>query len=227
MLPQIANVFQIWWTLAGYEDEAAGFKPIRNREIFWMNDNQENRALGSQFIRILRTATISKVEYMHEVCVVKLLWILSFLQVSFRRQIGSALIFCRRDSVQHSTWLDRWRPLTNVFETLDAGQTGKNIRGGPLTKFYTGTLRLEVQTLVFISGGLGPSLFLDQTEARRAEKSFLETEPPPPVTSGSGWPPASLISRAGSSTVFYIQFWTEKVPLSFTFYWQIVLLSHT
>ena len=25
--------------------------------------------------------------------------------------------------------------------------------GGPLTKFYTGTPRLEVQTLVFISGG--------------------------------------------------------------------------
>jgi len=47
MLPQIATVFQIWWTLAGYEDEAAGFKPISNREIFWMNDNQENRALGS------------------------------------------------------------------------------------------------------------------------------------------------------------------------------------
>ena len=28
--------------------------------------------------------------------------------------------------------------------------------------------------------GVGPrSLFLDQTEARRAEKNFLETEPPP------------------------------------------------
>ena len=47
MLPQIANVFHIWWTLAGYEDEAAGFKPIINGEIFWMNDNQENHALGS------------------------------------------------------------------------------------------------------------------------------------------------------------------------------------
>ena len=47
MLPQIANVFQIWWTLAGYEEVTAGFKPIRNGEIFWMNDNQENRALGS------------------------------------------------------------------------------------------------------------------------------------------------------------------------------------
>ena len=47
MLPKIANVLQIWWTLAGNEDEAAGFKPIRNGEIFWMNDNQENRAVGS------------------------------------------------------------------------------------------------------------------------------------------------------------------------------------
>ena len=68
MLPQIANVFQIWWTLAGYEDEAAGFKPIINGEIFWMNDNQENHVLASQFIGILRTATISNIECMYEVC---------------------------------------------------------------------------------------------------------------------------------------------------------------
>ena len=33
-----------------------------------------------------------------------------------------------------------------------------------------------------------PLLFLDQTEARRAEKSFLETSPPPP-SKGLGGPP--------------------------------------
>ena len=33
-------------------------------------------------------------------------------------------------------------------------------------------------------GGLDPLLFLDQTEAQRAEKIFLET--PPPLIKGSG-----------------------------------------
>ena len=148
----------------------------------------------------------------------------SFLQVSFRRQIGSALIFCRRDSVQHSTWVDRWRPLTNVFETLDAGQTGKNTRWGPLTKFYTGTLRLEVQTLVFISGRGSQALPYFKTKLR-PEKIFRRPSSPLPQGLGDRLPPASLISRSGSGTVFYIQFWTEKVPLSFTFYWQMVPLS--
>ena len=30
-------------------------------------------------------------------------------------------------------------------------------------------------------GGPGPPLFLDQTKARRVEKNFLETCPPPPL----------------------------------------------
>ena len=34
-------------------------------------------------------------------------------------------------------------------------------------------------------GGTPPLLFLDQTEAQRAEKYFLETTPPPPRRSGS------------------------------------------
>ena len=35
-LSHIANVFQSWSTVAGYEEyTAGGFKPIRNREIFW------------------------------------------------------------------------------------------------------------------------------------------------------------------------------------------------
>ena len=34
--------------------------------------------------------------------------------------------------------------------------------------------------------GPGPGLFLDQTEARRAKKNFLETAPTPPLIKGSG-----------------------------------------
>ena len=41
---------------------------------------------------------------------------------------------------------------------------------------------------------LPPPLFLDQTEARRAEKNFLETAPL--LISGSGWPPLPLIWRS-------------------------------
>ena len=41
------------------------------------------------------------------------------------------------------------------------------------------------------TGGPAPSLFLDQTEAQKAEKNFFETIPPPP----------HLISRVGSGTV--------------------------
>ena len=49
-------------------------------------------------------------------------------------------------------------------------------------------------------GGTGSPLFLDQTEARRAEKSFLRPPPPPPI-SGSVWPgPPPLIWRSGSDT---------------------------
>ena len=33
-LSDIANLFQIWPTLAGNEELAGGFKPIRNGEVF-------------------------------------------------------------------------------------------------------------------------------------------------------------------------------------------------
>ena len=33
-------------------------------------------------------------------------------------------------------------------------------------------------------GGGGGGLFLDQTEAQRAEKNFFETTPPPPLSQG-------------------------------------------
>ena len=39
ILPDIAIVFQIWSTLAGNEGLAGGFEPIRNEEMFWMNNN--------------------------------------------------------------------------------------------------------------------------------------------------------------------------------------------
>ena len=40
-------------------------------------------------------------------------------------------------------------------------------------------------------GGLGPHLFLDQTEARRAEKFFLETPPPLYLRVWMTWSPLS------------------------------------
>ena len=39
IVPDIVNVFYVWSTLAGYEELAGGFQPKRNREIFWMNNN--------------------------------------------------------------------------------------------------------------------------------------------------------------------------------------------
>ena len=51
-------------------------------------------------------------------------------------------------------------------------------------------------------GGPGPPLFLDQAEARRAEKTFFWVRLPP-LISGPGWPPP-LIWRSGSAvTVIY------------------------
>ena len=44
-------------------------------------------------------------------------------------------------------------------------------------------------------------LFLDQTEARRAPKKLLETCPPPPLISGSGWLLPLLIWRSESTTL--------------------------
>ena len=54
------------------------------------------------------------------------------------------------------------------------------------------------------SGGRGPGspasrLFLEQTEARRAEKIFWDLGPPS-LISGSGWHPSPLIWRSGSVT---------------------------
>ena len=64
------------------------------------------------------------------------------------------------------------------------------------------TLKLPVQN----SGGSRrgargtrtPSLFLDQTEARRAEKNFRRPSPPPHFNAGSGWP---------APTPLYLKIW--------------------
>ena len=50
-------------------------------------------------------------------------------------------------------------------------------------------------------GTRAPLLFLDQTEARRAEKSFLETSPLP-LSKGLDDHPPPLISRSGYGTAF-------------------------
>ena len=43
-------------------------------------------------------------------------------------------------------------------------------------------------------GGPGPPLFLDQNEARKAEKKFFLRLPPPPrLSEGLDYPPAPLI----------------------------------
>ena len=46
-----------------------------------------------------------------------------------------------------------------------------------------------------------PPLFLDQTEARRATRIFLDTYLVPPISKGVVDPPPRLISRSGSGTV--------------------------
>ena len=51
-------------------------------------------------------------------------------------------------------------------------------------------------------GTRAPLLFLDQTEARRAEKSFLETSPLPLSKGLDDHPPPPLISRSGYGTAF-------------------------
>ena len=48
---------------------------------------------------------------------------------------------------------------------------------------------------------------LDQTEARRAEKTFFGDRTPPPLSKGPGWPPPHPLSqgleKSGSVSPFY------------------------
>ena len=50
-------------------------------------------------------------------------------------------------------------------------------------------------------GARGAPLFLDQTEARRAEKNLFETGPPPPPHLRVWMTGPPLIRRSGSATV--------------------------
>ena len=47
-----------------------------------------------------------------------------------------------------------------------------------------------------LQGRACPPLFLDQTEAQRAKKTFFWDCPPPPLISGSGWPGLPLYLKA-------------------------------
>ena len=63
--------------------------------------------------------------------------------------------------------------------------------------------------------GACPPLFLDQTEAGRAEKNFFKTALPP-LISGSGWLPRPLIWRSGSASAVCTQpyTWVNTVPIN-------------
>ena len=41
------KILQIWTAKAGELELARGFKPIRNGEIFWINNNCRNRAVAN------------------------------------------------------------------------------------------------------------------------------------------------------------------------------------
>ena len=61
-------------------------------------------------------------------------------------------------------------------------------------------------------GGEPPPLFVDQIEARRAEKFFFREPPPFPLIKGSGWPPPpTLISKSGSGTACLPKYWQADI----------------
>ena len=53
-------------------------------------------------------------------------------------------------------------------------------------------------------GARAPALFLDQTEARRAEKMFFETAPPPHFCQGLDDRPPSPLSEGLDPPLIYI-----------------------
>ena len=52
-------------------------------------------------------------------------------------------------------------------------------------------------------GAHPPPLILDQTEARRAEKNFFETAPPPPFSKGLGAAPLLSLSQGLDAALYY------------------------
>ena len=73
--------------------------------------------------------------------------------------------------------------------------------------FCLGALSKIDEQAISYSGGSregGPPLFVDQTEAQRAKKLFLETAAPPPLSKGVVERPPPLISSSRSGTpLFY------------------------
>ena len=67
----------------------------------------------------------------------------------------------------------------------------------------------------WVQGTCPPSLFLDQTEAGRAEKKIFQTALPP-LISGSGWLPRPLIWRSGSASAVCTQpyAWVNTVAIN-------------
>ena len=103
------------------------------------------------------------------------------------------------------------RPLTEGNGSSEGrwSPKGGNFRGGGVASrvFCLGALSKIDEQAISYSGGSregGPHLFVDQTEAQRTKKLFLETTAPPPPYLRGGWAPP-LISSSGSGTpLFYL-----------------------
>ena len=60
ILLDIAIVFQIWSPLTGNQGFAGGFEPIRNEEMFWMNNNLFHGLFRKRVIQSKTCVTISR-----------------------------------------------------------------------------------------------------------------------------------------------------------------------
>ena len=91
---------------------------------------------------------------------------------------------------------------------------GGNFRGGGVASrvFCLGALSKIDEQAISYSGGSregGPHLFVDQTEAQRAKKVFLETAAPPPLSKGVDERPP--LSQALDPSLHYFTFeWSFK-----------------
>ena len=91
---------------------------------------------------------------------------------------------------------------------------GGNFRGGGVASrvFCLGALSKIDEQAISYSGGSregGPHLFVDQTEAQRAKKLFLETAAPPPYL--RVWMSAPPLSQALDPALHYFTFeWSFK-----------------
>ena len=171
-----------------------------------MNDNQENDVLSSQFVGILRPATIS-------VCGEVIVNSLHSCRCLLEDKLVQLSYFA--GGILSNILLD-WTDEDLLPMSLKLLMLVKLVRTperGPLTKFYTGTLRLEVQTLVFISGGgarVSRALPFFQTKLRSEgpKKFFGDRAPPPLPPLSQGLDPAlflyTILDRKGSPFVYLL-----------------------